>query len=193
MNKKDLAVLKRMKPRKDVYLLAEKRNDFRDVWESCHRPDWMLWLLKKIDFQDDKKLRLFACRCVRETPLSDGRKVLDLLTDERSRNVVEVAEKFAEGQATKEELSIAYDYAVYAVYDYASAYASDYASASSYVAYASAYSSAYVSACSSAYDYDYAVYARKAQADILRSFISWDDVEPFYNRYAEAGGEGRNE
>ncbi len=54
-----------------------------------------------------KTLRLFACWCVRETPLADGRKVWDLLTDERSRNVVEVVERFVAGNATQEELDAA--------------------------------------------------------------------------------------
>ena len=57
----------------------------------------------------DKILRLFACWCVRNTPLQDGRKVWDLLTDERSRTAVEVAEQYARGEATDEELEAAWD------------------------------------------------------------------------------------
>ena len=52
-------------------------------------------------------VRKVSCRFVRETPLADGRKVWDLLTDERSRRAVEVAELFADGLATKEELATA--------------------------------------------------------------------------------------
>jgi len=54
-----------------------------------------------------KELRLFACWCVRETPLHDSRKVWNLLTDERSRNAVIAAERFAQGQATREDLASA--------------------------------------------------------------------------------------
>ena len=54
-----------------------------------------------------RELRLFACWCVRNTPLVDGRVVWDLLTDERSRTAVEVAERYADGLATNEELGVA--------------------------------------------------------------------------------------
>ena len=55
----------------------------------------------------DRVLRLWACWCVRNTKLEGGRTVWDLLTDPRSRNAVEVAERFANGYATKEELAAA--------------------------------------------------------------------------------------
>jgi hypothetical protein len=63
--------------------------------------------MKKLKLGSRRKLLVFACRCVRETPLADGRKVWDLLTDERSRNAVEVAERFARGKATRDELDSA--------------------------------------------------------------------------------------
>src|SRR5262245_6333353 len=47
-----------------------------------------------------RKLRLFACACCRQ--------VWDLLDDRRMRRAVEVAEQFAEGLASKEELEAAY-------------------------------------------------------------------------------------
>jgi hypothetical protein len=52
----------------------------------------------------ERELRLFACWCVRNTPLHDGRVVWDLLTDKRSKAAVEVAERYADGLATDDEL-----------------------------------------------------------------------------------------
>ena len=57
----------------------------------------------------NRVLRLWACWCIRNTKISVGRTVWDLLTDPRSRNAVEVAERFANGYATKEELAAAWD------------------------------------------------------------------------------------
>ena len=48
----------------------------------------------------DRKLRLFACACVRQ--------VWHLLTDERSRQAVEVAELFADGMVSRRKLSDAW-------------------------------------------------------------------------------------
>jgi hypothetical protein len=78
------------------------------AWEACSNPEWMLWALDAIGLLTDQDARLFACWCVRETPLADGRKVWDLLTDERSRKAVEVAERFAVGEATEEEMAAAW-------------------------------------------------------------------------------------
>ena len=63
-------------------------------WLISTNPAAMLLHLKEAS---DRKLRLFACACVR--------RVWHLLTDPRSRNAVIVAEKFADGLATKLELA----------------------------------------------------------------------------------------
>ena len=79
-----------------------------DVWDQCPRMDWLLWILDKLNRRpDDRTLRLFAVWCARNTPMSDGRKVRDLLTDPRSLAALEVAERHANGNATDGELAAA--------------------------------------------------------------------------------------
>ena len=59
-----------------------------------------IWAATRKGMLDDRTLRLFACKCVRE--------VWHLLTDKRSRKAVEVAERYAVGEATSEELDAAW-------------------------------------------------------------------------------------
>jgi hypothetical protein len=104
--------------------------DMADVWDAMieqGKRDWLLWTATRPGVFPDSSLRKLACRFVRETPLHDGRKVWDLLTDARSRNAVEVAEAYTDGKATYEELQTAYT-AAYA------AYAADAADAAAYAA-----------------------------------------------------------
>jgi hypothetical protein len=77
--------------------------DMVEVWDTA-KPSWLVWVATRRGVLDAVTLRLFACRCVRETPLQDGRFVWDLLDDERSRAAVETAERYAREQATLNEL-----------------------------------------------------------------------------------------
>src|SRR3954452_10778197 len=67
-------------------------------WLTCTDPKLMLEYLR--GRVSERKLRLFACAC--------ARRVEHLLDDERSREAVEVAEKYAEGQAEEEVLRAAF-------------------------------------------------------------------------------------
>jgi hypothetical protein len=77
-----------------------------EEWERCEDPTPMLEFLR--GKASDRKLRLFTCACCR--------RIWHLLIDKRSREAVEVAELYADGRATDEELETASDSA-YSVWD----------------------------------------------------------------------------
>jgi len=74
-------------------------------------------LLRKYENWNEKTARLFACWCVRNTPLGNGGTIWNLLTDERSKNAVKIAEEFANGKVTRGELEVAEEAAWDAVRD----------------------------------------------------------------------------
>ena len=61
--------------------------------------DDALWCLRAV-YDHDKEIRLFAVWCARQ--------VQHLMTDQRSVSALDVAERFANGDATKEELDAAW-------------------------------------------------------------------------------------
>jgi len=65
-------------------------------------------LLRKCEGWTEGSARLFACWCARNTPLANGRTTWDLLTDKRSREAIEIAERYARGDAKKEDLAAAW-------------------------------------------------------------------------------------
>jgi hypothetical protein len=74
----------------------------QECWDTCERGDWMLWLIKRTMRKDEvslRKLTLVKARC--------AKLVVHLMKDERSKNAVEVAERFGLGLATREELDAA--------------------------------------------------------------------------------------
>jgi hypothetical protein len=68
-------------------------------WWQCSDPDAMLKLLR--DNASDRKLRLFATACCRRVWLA--------LSEEAERRAVEVAERYADGQAATKERAEAYE------------------------------------------------------------------------------------
>jgi len=130
--------------------------------------DDALWALRAVPDEQtderDKLARLFACWCVRQ--------IWHLLTDERSRTAIEVAERYAVGEATRDALNAAAavaaaaaraaDAAAYATY---SAAAAARAAADAAAAAAGSAADAYAAAALAAADYAaYAAAARAADA-----------------------------
>ena len=167
----------------------------QEAWNICPRADWMLWLLSALGYADDRTLLLFACWCVRQ--------VWDRLTDPRSRAAVDVAERYARGDAAEEELRVACNAAWIAADDtdkavkagWTDARAADraaanaaaeaatispYAAKSEVAAYA-AKSAAEVAAYAAKSAGDvFKQNARLAQADELRRRIPWSAIEPLF-------------
>jgi hypothetical protein len=76
----------------------ENCSDMNEVWLTA-KPDWVIWIATRKGVLTDKELRLFAVFCARQDE--------HLFTDHRSINVIDVAERFAHGNATKDELNAA--------------------------------------------------------------------------------------
>jgi hypothetical protein len=138
-------------------------NDIRS-WQPCYDPNkylpetWQgtvldllcnddiplpdrLWVIMRNDLVSDKLMRLFAVWCARQ--------VQHLMKDERSLRALDVAEAFANGNATQEELAAACDAAWAAARSAASDAAWDAAWA---VAWAAARSAAWAAASDAARD-----------------------------------------
>src|SRR5262249_32878578 len=72
-----------------------------EEWLACTDPRPMLGFLQ--GKASIRKLRLFACACCR--------RAWNLLQDVRSQQAIEVAERYADGQASEADLRIALDLA----------------------------------------------------------------------------------
>jgi hypothetical protein len=66
-------------------------------WLACTEPERMLAFLSACSKASDRKLRLFTCACCR--------RIWRKLRDPRGREAVEVSERYADGQATRKELT----------------------------------------------------------------------------------------
>ena len=70
----------------------------RDAWDKL-KPEWLIWVATRPGVLTDKDLRLFAVHC--------ARSVEHLMTDQRSKNAISVAERHINGEATDAELAAA--------------------------------------------------------------------------------------
>ena len=81
------------------WALAQGVTTMAELWKLDIRPEWRIWIATRPDVLDDRTLRLFAVYC--------ARSVQHLMTDQRSIDAVDVAERYAHGHATDDELAAA--------------------------------------------------------------------------------------
>ena len=79
----------------------------KEVWEKA-KPAWLVWVATRPSVLADKKLRLFAVFCARQ--------VQHLMTDPRSIEAINVAEKYTQDRASDDELAAARSAADVAAY-----------------------------------------------------------------------------
>ena len=96
---------------------------WQEIYNTCHRGDWLLWLFKRTNPDDLQLLTLAKGHC--------ANTVRHLMKDERSLKAVDAAIAFGEGKISRDELdaaaasdgaayaavSAAADDAAYAAYD----------------------------------------------------------------------------
>lgn len=103
----------------------------KEVWEKA-KLEWLFWVATQPSVLTDKELRLFAVFCARQ--------VQHLMTDPRSIEAINVAEKYTRGEASENELAAARVAASAAAYaaDAAASAAAAKAGAASAAAWAAA-------------------------------------------------------
>jgi len=88
----------------DVFRYLQAQTSLESAWNSCDRADWMLWFLEGtlrlgiVENEFDSRVRLFAVWCARAC--LNAFKV-----DPIAARAVEVAEAFAQGRASSQELT----------------------------------------------------------------------------------------
>ena len=135
---------------------AHEYKTSQELWDDCERGDWMLWLIGKLSgeagSEKRKPLVLTACKC--------ARLALKYIPKDELRplKAIEIAEKWAKGEASLQEAKDAFYTA-----DAAAFYAADAAAAAAFYAANAAFYAAAAAA-------DAAFYAAAAAsyADIVR-------------------------
>ena len=126
----------------DGAAFAGQFSTLAEVWDNCHRADWLFWMIEKAGIKGlDRELRLFACKCAENCKP----------TDPRSIAAIAVSRRYANGEATDADLDEAMD-AAREVAREAVVYAANYAAWGAYRTTAMAE-------------------ARAKQATLLRSFV----------------------
>ncbi len=86
---------------------AARFTTLEELWNALDNLRWMFGVLQHIVLENDPRYRMFACWCVRHTPVSDSGMFWDWLDCDISRDAVNVADDYLRGNATRNELEIA--------------------------------------------------------------------------------------
>ena len=115
-------IIRRFDPCYDPAELGIKESEYLPIAEAVEKyrdavknKEDIIWLLCREQFMSDKDMRLFAVWCARE-----ALKLVDN-PDRRSVNACDVAERFANGEATRDERDAAWSAACAAAWSAASA------------------------------------------------------------------------
>ena len=162
---------------KNGEIRASKFNDMDDFFMNSTEYTDVIWAIARKDVLTEKEMRLFACWCVRQ--------IWHLLKDDRSKTAIIIAEKYAKGEATKNDLKVAaYDAddavaaVAYVAYDAAAVVADAYAADAAAYATTDAYAAYAAYAAYDAADDDAADEAKKAQLKYLRENVkpNWETI-----------------
>ena len=129
--------LKKLSACEDAREWVTTQKNYKEAWQNCERGDWMLWLAKKLKV-DDRKLTLAKFKCANQ--------VRHLMKDQRSIAALDAAEKYGNGEISRDELNAAAYAAAYAAYAADAAYAAAAAAADAAAAYAAYADAAYYAA-----------------------------------------------
>ena len=77
--------------------LVQYGSDYKKAWQNCERGDWMFWIARKLKV-DDRKLTLAKFKCANQ--------VRHLMKDQRSIDALYAAEKYGNGEISRDELNV---------------------------------------------------------------------------------------
>ena len=127
--------LKKLGACSEAIAAARNYTTSQELWADCKRADWMLWLIGKASGEPwcDKRRKLVktTCRCVRT--------VYDLMP-QKSKDCLELFERWANGEDVPQPVLLAAAYATYATEQAAATYAeiAEYAACATRAVYAAA-------------------------------------------------------
>ena len=151
---------------------------WKEIYDTCHRGDWLLWLFAKTNPNDVQLLTLAKGHC--------ANTVRHLMRDGRSIKAVDAAIAFGEGMMTREELKNAADTGNAAYVAAAHAYTAAYVAAAHAAAHAA---DAAAAAADDAADVGAAAAAARAAADDARAAA----YTAAYAAYAAADAKNQKE